>query len=229
MPPGQEQALAPADDLVADAHTHLFIANTEALADPEIEQTRLEAQVRGRIGRQARGLAHRGRIGADDVRHIGGRPVAQPVGTRHEGDLLVGQLEQQFVVALQVGREGIALGVIEVALIAQAGAQGQIAPRRPRPRGTADQQRSIGRPGAHAGAQRDVGVEAALQRAVAKGEGLGLQRTHRRGRQRDKAQLVHHSSCHEVSCSLEAHARRHRALSSDARGSGSASPLGVPP
>ena len=46
---GQEQALAPADDLVADTNASLLVADLERLADPQVEQARLEAQVVARV------------------------------------------------------------------------------------------------------------------------------------------------------------------------------------
>ena len=120
---GQEQRLAPADHLVTDADAGALLADREFLAHPQIKNARLEFEVGARLVGQGGGIAVRAGRRADVAGRLRRREVAQPADPAHELPV-VGHLEQQLVRALEVSRESIALLVVDVALVANAGNRG---------------------------------------------------------------------------------------------------------
>lgn len=121
---GFPDAFAPADDLVTHADARNLVAYVELLADPQVEQARLEADVLLGIGREA--AAQIGRrvveqvLSAGCACRSGTGVVVLPGAPCHEREPLRRHLQDQLVVALEIARERISLAVVDVALIGEA-------------------------------------------------------------------------------------------------------------
>ncbi len=167
---GQEQAFAPVDHLVADAHARALVSDVEGLAHPQVQQPGLEPQVTARIRRQPVPQPG-GRARSQVAGGIGGGEVLDPVHPPEKGD--VGrQLQQQFVAALEVGGEGVALGVVEVALVAQGRGGRQAARGCPVASGACVDEGAGRVLHANAGADGDRRVEAAAEILRLEGHGV---------------------------------------------------------
>ncbi|MNF66285.1 hypothetical protein D3C85_740090 [compost metagenome] len=156
-----------------------MIRHIEALAHPQIEQARLELQLVTRVIGQpvaadirAHGLPEL-RFGTQRPRGVGGGEVTLPAAARHEGEVL-GELQHQFVNALDVIGEQVALVVVQVALIANPGdGRIQTSTRSAVPGRTGVDQIAPLRLGAHPHAPANGGIERTADILRLEGEAHG--------------------------------------------------------